>query len=172
MKKKGRFSIVCIGMILGFLLSAGTASAARIKDLAYFLGARSNALIGYGLVVGLKNTGDSTQHAVHHKHPGEHARKHGHQLRSDPGENQKRGGGHGYGQAACLFPDRVKDRCPGLLDRRRQKHRGRHAAHDPSQGSGRKSLRGRPGTDLDRGLFGIGGKRKQRSEKLIRPLDS
>ncbi|MGA2227871.1 MAG: flagellar basal body P-ring protein FlgI, partial [Syntrophobacteraceae bacterium] len=60
MKKKGRFSIVCIGMILAFLLSAGTANAARIKDMAYFLGARSNELVGYGLVVGLKNTGDTT----------------------------------------------------------------------------------------------------------------
>jgi flagellar P-ring protein precursor FlgI len=47
-------------MSLTFLLLAGTANSARIKDLAYFLGARSNALIGYGLVVGLKNTGDST----------------------------------------------------------------------------------------------------------------
>jgi flagellar P-ring protein precursor FlgI len=59
MKKKGRLSIACIGMILALLLSAGTANPARIKDMAYFLGARSNALIGYGLVVGLKNTGDN-----------------------------------------------------------------------------------------------------------------
>ncbi len=64
MKKKGRFSIVCIGMILAFLLSAGTANAARIKDMAYFLGARSNALVGYGLVVGLKNTGDTTTNTL------------------------------------------------------------------------------------------------------------
>ena len=64
MKKKGRFSIACIGMILAFLLSAGTANSARIKDLAYFLGARSNALIGYGLVVGLKNTGDTTTNTL------------------------------------------------------------------------------------------------------------
>lgn len=59
MKKKGRFPIACIGMALAFLLSAGTAESARIKDLAYFLGARPNAIIGYGLVGGLKNTGDS-----------------------------------------------------------------------------------------------------------------
>ena len=64
MKKKGRFSIACICMILTFLLSAGTAGAARIKDFAYFLGARSNALMGYGLVVGLKNTGDSTTNTI------------------------------------------------------------------------------------------------------------
>jgi flagellar P-ring protein precursor FlgI len=64
MKKKGRFSITCIGMILAFLLSAGTANPARIKDMAYFLGARSNSLIGYGLVVGLKNTGDTTTNTL------------------------------------------------------------------------------------------------------------
>jgi len=60
MKKKGRFPIVCIGVMMILLLSAGTANSARIKDLAYFLGARPNSLIGYGLVVGLKNSGDST----------------------------------------------------------------------------------------------------------------
>ena len=54
MKNKGRFSIACTGVILALLLTAGDAGAARIKDMAYFLGARSNSLIGYGLVVGLK----------------------------------------------------------------------------------------------------------------------
>ena len=37
-----------------------TASAARIKDIATVSGMRSNQLIGYGLVVGLKNTGDNS----------------------------------------------------------------------------------------------------------------
>ena len=64
MKKKGRFSLACICIILAFLLSAGTADSARIKDMAYFLGARSNALVGYGLVVGLKNTGDTTTNTL------------------------------------------------------------------------------------------------------------
>ncbi|HEX2828981.1 MAG TPA: flagellar basal body P-ring protein FlgI [Burkholderiales bacterium] len=39
---------------------AGTAHAERIKDLASIGGVRSNALIGYGLVVGLDGTGDQT----------------------------------------------------------------------------------------------------------------
>ncbi|GEO81789.1 flagellar P-ring protein [Pararhodospirillum oryzae] len=45
---------------LAFLLVlAGTAEAAsRIKDIADFEGVRENILIGYGLVVGLKGTGD------------------------------------------------------------------------------------------------------------------
>jgi len=42
------------------LQSAGTAAAAsRIKDIIQFEGVRDNLLIGYGLVVGLNNTGDS-----------------------------------------------------------------------------------------------------------------
>jgi len=37
-----------------------TANAARIKELASVQGARSNPLVGYGLVVGLDGTGDQT----------------------------------------------------------------------------------------------------------------
>jgi flagellar P-ring protein precursor FlgI len=42
-------------------LAAGTCHAARIKDIAYVNGVRPNILIGYGLVVGLKATGDKAQ---------------------------------------------------------------------------------------------------------------
>jgi flagellar P-ring protein precursor FlgI len=46
-------------------LAAGTLAVAaphvRVKDLASVAGVRSNPLIGYGLVVGLKGTGDGTQ---------------------------------------------------------------------------------------------------------------
>ena len=38
---------------------ASTASAARLKDIGRFDGARKNQLIGYGLVVGLDGTGDT-----------------------------------------------------------------------------------------------------------------
>jgi flagellar P-ring protein precursor FlgI len=47
-------------LILVMLLSPITASAERIKDLASIAGVRSNQLIGYGLVVGLDGTGDSS----------------------------------------------------------------------------------------------------------------
>ncbi len=54
------------GFFLSFLiitllaaLCADDASAARIKDLVRIKGVRDNMLIGYGLVVGLKGTGDS-----------------------------------------------------------------------------------------------------------------
>lgn len=50
-------------LMLSLLLAglfASTAHAERIKDLANVQGVRSNDLIGYGLVVGLNGTGDSS----------------------------------------------------------------------------------------------------------------
>lgn len=48
----------CIPALIMILWAASMSHAARIKDIAYFLGTRSNSLIGYGLVVGLNGTGD------------------------------------------------------------------------------------------------------------------
>jgi len=45
------------------LFSVNSAHAERIKDLAHISGVRSNALIGYGLVVGLDGSGDKTGQA-------------------------------------------------------------------------------------------------------------
>lgn len=47
-------------MLLGALLFASGAQAARIKDVAEVAGVRSNQLVGYGLVSGLPGTGEST----------------------------------------------------------------------------------------------------------------
>ncbi|MET0339389.1 MAG: flagellar basal body P-ring protein FlgI [Polyangiales bacterium] len=47
--------------LLGALASPRKASAARVEDLCDVSGVRSNQLIGYGLVVGLNNTGDTGQ---------------------------------------------------------------------------------------------------------------
>lgn len=60
MKKKGYIISAGLTLLITLLLSPGTADSARVKDIAYFLGSRSNVLIGYGLVVGLNNTGDNT----------------------------------------------------------------------------------------------------------------
>ncbi len=49
-------------LILASLLSL-TANAERIKDITTIAGIRSNPLVGYGLVVGLDGTGDSTNQA-------------------------------------------------------------------------------------------------------------
>jgi len=45
------------------ILSAGAVRAERVKDLASLAGVRANQLVGYGLVVGLDGTGDSTGQA-------------------------------------------------------------------------------------------------------------
>lgn len=54
--------IVCIAFVIlaFFLFIAGMADAARIKEMGYIKGARSNQLIGYGLVTGLSGTGDKS----------------------------------------------------------------------------------------------------------------
>lgn len=54
--------VVCmVFFIVAFLLfMAGMADAARIKEMGYINGARSNQLIGYGLVTGLAGTGDKS----------------------------------------------------------------------------------------------------------------
>ena len=57
-------------MIL-ILLVAIPVQAARIKDLAGFEGVRTNQLIGYGLVVGLNGTGDSSSSEFMQKSLGE-----------------------------------------------------------------------------------------------------
>src|ERR1700733_7720985 len=49
-----------IVIVLVVAASPGFASS-RIKDIAHFTSARNNSLIGYGLVIGLKGSGDSQQ---------------------------------------------------------------------------------------------------------------
>ena len=51
-----------LGLLLG-LGGIGAAHAERLRDLAEFAGVRNNALVGYGLVVGLDGTGDQTMQA-------------------------------------------------------------------------------------------------------------
>jgi flagellar P-ring protein precursor FlgI len=57
MKRLALLLVVMLGLILP------AAQAERVKDLADVSGVRSNALIGYGLVVGLNGTGDQTTQA-------------------------------------------------------------------------------------------------------------
>lgn len=61
-----RFSFSLLRMACVALLWLGLAlpaQAERIRDLASFAGVRDNALVGYGLVVGLDGTGDQTTQA-------------------------------------------------------------------------------------------------------------
>jgi len=56
-----KYSLLSCGLLL--TLAVATAHADRVKDLADVAGVRSNALIGYGLVVGLNGSGDQTTQA-------------------------------------------------------------------------------------------------------------
>lgn len=56
-------SILISLLLLGLLVAEGNAHAERIKDVASLAGVRGNALVGYGLVVGLDGTGDQTSQA-------------------------------------------------------------------------------------------------------------
>ncbi len=52
--------IIFIAVVLFTVFLPKTSEAARLKDLATVKGVRENILIGYGIVVGLKGTGDSS----------------------------------------------------------------------------------------------------------------
>ena len=53
-------ALMVVMVIVAGLLVSDAARAERIKDLASIAGVRSNQLVGYGLVVGLDNSGDQT----------------------------------------------------------------------------------------------------------------
>ncbi len=57
----GRSKKILVIVSVAFLLFlSGLAEGARIKDIAFVEGVRSNHLVGYGIVVGLNGTGDKT----------------------------------------------------------------------------------------------------------------
>lgn len=58
------FLSIIVGTAFLFLSAAPATAASRIKDIADVEGVRDNMLVGYGLVVGLKGTGDSLKSAV------------------------------------------------------------------------------------------------------------
>ena len=59
----GRLSALALGLAVAAAALAGGAATQRVKDLAAVQGVRTNALIGYGLVVGLDGSGDQTTQA-------------------------------------------------------------------------------------------------------------
>lgn len=62
--RRSRWPVALLLLLLGFTLGAGPLHAARLKDVMDIEGVRENQLIGFGLVVGLKGTGDSGNRAV------------------------------------------------------------------------------------------------------------
>ena len=54
-------SLAALAILLALFVAAPALAGSRIKDIVEFEGVRENQLVGYGLVVGLNNTGDSLQ---------------------------------------------------------------------------------------------------------------
>ena len=71
MKKSKAIKFLSLLLLVSTLLVTSPAKSARLKELAGFKGVRSNQLIGYGLIVGLNGTGDSTSSAFMRKSLGE-----------------------------------------------------------------------------------------------------
>ena len=57
--KRSMWTAVVFGCLL--VCAAPKVQGARIKDVARFMGVRPNALVGYGLVIGLNGTGDNNK---------------------------------------------------------------------------------------------------------------
>lgn len=63
LKSLGKFTLTIIFIVIAFFVVIGyptQSTAARLKDIASVKGVRENILIGYGIVVGLKGSGDSS----------------------------------------------------------------------------------------------------------------
>ena len=58
-KKRLKTIIAFAALLFSFVITNPVNAASRIKDIVQFEGVRDNLLVGYGLVVGLNNTGDT-----------------------------------------------------------------------------------------------------------------
>jgi flagellar P-ring protein precursor FlgI len=64
-RQKSRLAVWLLALALGFAwMAPAAAQTVRIKDIADFEGVRDNMLVGYGLVVGLNNTGDTLNKSI------------------------------------------------------------------------------------------------------------
>ena len=54
--------ILLLGISQIGVADAISAQSVRIKDITHIKGVRENQVVGYGLVVGLQNTGDNSRH--------------------------------------------------------------------------------------------------------------
>lgn len=61
MRRTANFGVVALALAATALVAQVSPQKARVKDVASIEGIRDNQLVGYGLVVGLRGTGDSQQ---------------------------------------------------------------------------------------------------------------
>lgn len=61
--RRGHFAAFVSLLAAGLMAAPSSAATSRIKDIVHVEGVRENALVGYGLVVGLAGTGDALRNA-------------------------------------------------------------------------------------------------------------
>ena len=126
--------------------TASRCGAVRIKDIANLKGVRENQILGYGLVIGLKGTGDSCAILPS---PSSRCNRCSTTWESTCAElfasdTKRRGRGRNR-RAAGFHRQGRADGCRGLIARRRDVAARRHAGHDVVDGSRRPGLCGRAG---------------------------
>jgi Flagellar P-ring protein len=77
MKRYVPVLLIC-ALLMSFSSRADdTLRKALIRDVASVEGIRDNPVLGYGVVVGLRNTGDKQQTLFHESNSGKHSATHG-----------------------------------------------------------------------------------------------
>ena len=153
--------------------AAASAQLARIKDVASIEGIRDNQLVGYGLVVGLSGTGDSSQTVFPAQTLISTLERMGISVPQTgiysvaTMQVREYGGGLRGGHAAALQSARLQDRRHGLFGRRRPLAGGRGSADDPALRSGRADLRPGAGRAGAGRLYGYG----RRQYEDVEPSD-
>ena len=123
--------------------AAMAAAASRIEELCDVKGVRPNQLIGYGLVVGLANTGDTGQSQVHGAEHRRDAASLGRDHRSQVDPDAQRSRGHGHRHPARQCQSRHAHRCGGVEPGQRAQHRRRHALANTAARRRSRRVRGR-----------------------------
>ncbi len=117
------------------------ARKALIGDLTTIEGVRENALIGYGMVVGLTSPATASK-PFHHPDAGQHHAAHGRADSAGDRPGEKRGRRVCDRQPAAVRPSRHRGRRHGLFDRRCQEPGRRPAAADSALRRRRKGVCG------------------------------
>ena len=143
-----------LALLLPLAAALPAAAQIRIKDIADVEGVRENQLVGYGLVVGLNNTGDKLDNAVFTRESligmlerlGVNTRD-----QAIEAADQEHRRGDGDRRTAGIRTQRQPDRCRGFGAWRRHQPDRRHAAGDAAAGRRWRGLCGGAGRSGHRG---------------------
>ncbi len=160
--------LVTLSMLLG---AAAHAAPSRIKDLVDVEGVRRNQLVGYGLVVGLNDTGDKLKDGGFTKQSLQSMLNRLGVKPTDKGTTSKNVAAVMVtADVAAVRPPGQPDRRLRLGARRRRQPARRHLAGDAAAGRRRRGLRGGARAGRRRRLLRQGPGRKHRQGRAdLRP---